>query len=128
MYLLSLFRKLNINIPGTQPASIAGVLSNKLRKKSVSKPQKAGRRAIPIGKLVAPIFGEKMLQNQVLLAVSIRICAAYTRIGMIVSVRVMYFQSRGASLAIIGAMASAYLISNFVFQYPSGWIAYPSGR
>ncbi len=89
----------------------------------MSKLQKAGRRAIPIGKLVAPIFGEKMLQNQVLLAVSLAICAAYTGIGMIVPVRVLYAQSRGASLAIIGAMASAYLISNFVFQYPSGWIA-----
>ena len=90
--------------------------------------QKAGRRAIPIGKLVAPVFGEKMLQNQVLLAVSLAICAAYTGIGLIVPVRVLYAQSRGASLAIIGAMASAYLISNFVFQYPSGWIADRWGR
>jgi len=94
----------------------------------VSKLQKAGWRAIPIGKLVARIFGEKMLQNQVLLAVSLAICAAYTGIGMIVPVRVLYAQSRGASLAIIGAMASAYLISNFVFQYPSGWIADRWGR
>src|SRR5438034_4020356 len=36
---------------------------------------------------------------------------------------VLFAQAHGASLAIIGAMASAYLISNFVFQYPSGWLA-----
>src|SRR5260370_40631446 len=99
MYLLSLFRKLNINIPGTQPASIAGVLSNKLRKKSVSKPQKAGRRAIPIGKLVAPIFGEKMLQNQLLLAVSPAIYGSYTAFCMIGPLRGLYAPTPWASPA-----------------------------
>ncbi len=47
---------------------------------------------------------------------------------MVVPVRVLYAESRGASLAIIGAMASSYLISNFLFQYPSGWIADRWGR
>jgi len=47
---------------------------------------------------------------------------------MIVPVRVLYAQSHGASLAIIGAMASAYLISNFLFQYPFGWLADRWGR
>ena len=69
-----------------------------------------------------------MLRNRTLLAISLAVCAAYTGIGMVGPVRVLYAQSRGASLAIIGAMASAYLISNFVFQYPSGWLADRWGR
>jgi MFS family permease len=69
-----------------------------------------------------------MLRNRTLLAVSLAVCAAYTGIGMVVPVRVLYAQSRGASLAIIGAMASSYLISNFLFQYPSGWLADRWGR
>jgi MFS family permease len=44
-------------------------------------------------------------------------------IGMVVPVRVLYAQSHGASLAIIGAMASAFLLSSFLFQYPVGWLA-----
>jgi MFS family permease len=69
-----------------------------------------------------------MLRNRTLLAVSLAVCAAYTGIGMVVPVRVLYAESRGASLAIIGAMASSYLISNFLFQYPSGWLADRWGR
>jgi MFS family permease len=45
-----------------------------------------------------------------------------------VPVRVLYAQSRGASIAIIGAMASSYLLSNFLFQYPAGWLADIWGR
>ena len=69
-----------------------------------------------------------MLRNRMLLSVSLAVCAAYIGLGMIVPVRVLYAQSQGASLAIIGAMASAYLISNFLFQYPSGWLADRWGR
>ena len=69
-----------------------------------------------------------MLRNRTLFAVSIAVCAAYIGIGMVVPVRVLYAQSQGASLAIIGAMASAYLISNFIFQYPAGWLADRWGR
>src|SRR6266852_3642652 len=69
-----------------------------------------------------------MLRNRTLLAVSLAVCASFTGLGMIVPVRVLYAQSQGASLAIIGAMASAYLISNFLFQYPSGWLADRWGR
>jgi MFS family permease len=69
-----------------------------------------------------------MLRNRTLLAVSLAVCASFTGIGMIVPVRVLYAESRGASLAIIGAMASSYLISNFLFQYPSGWLADRWGR
>lgn len=69
-----------------------------------------------------------MLRNRTLLSVSLAVCAAYMGLGMIVPMRVLYAQSQGASLAIIGAMASAYLISNFVFQYPSGWLADRWGR
>src|SRR5947209_6657046 len=69
-----------------------------------------------------------MLRNRTLLAVSLAVCASYTGIGMVVPVRVLYAQSHGASLAIIGAMASSYLISNFLFQYPSGWLADRWGR
>lgn len=69
-----------------------------------------------------------MLRNRTLLSVSLAVCAAYIGIGMVVPVRVLYAQSQGASLAVIGAMASAYLISNFLFQYPSGWLADRWGR
>lgn len=69
-----------------------------------------------------------MIRNRTLLAVSITVCATYIGLGMVVPVRVLYAQSQGASLAIIGAMASAYLISNFIFQYPSGWLADRWGR
>ena len=69
-----------------------------------------------------------MLKNRTLLAVSLAVCAAYTGIGMVVPVRVLYAQSLGASLAIISAMASAYLIANFAAQYPSGWLADRWGR
>ncbi len=69
-----------------------------------------------------------MLRNRTLLAVSFVIFAAYTGIGMVVPVRVLYAQSVGASLGIISAMASAYLISNFAAQYPAGWLADRVGR
>src|SRR5437870_4951161 len=74
------------------------------------------------------LIGDFMLRNRTLLAVSLAVCASFTGIGMIVPVRVLYAESRGASLAIIGAMASSYLISNFLFQYPSGWLADRWGR
>jgi MFS family permease len=69
-----------------------------------------------------------MLRNRTLLAVSLAVCAAFTGIGIVIPVRVLYAESRGASLAIIGAMASSYLVSNFLFQYPSGWLADRWGR
>lgn len=69
-----------------------------------------------------------MLRNRTLLSVSLAVCAAYIGIGMVVPVRVLYAESQGASLSIIAAMASAYMISNFIFQYPSGWLADRWGR
>lgn len=89
---------------------------------------KSQRKITGISKLLAPFSRNKVLQNRTLLAVSLVVCASYTGIGMIVPVRVLYAQSRGASLAIISAMASAYLLSNFAAQYPSGWIADRWGR
>lgn len=69
-----------------------------------------------------------MLRNRTLVAVSLAVFVAYAGIGIVVPVRVLYAQSHGASLAIIGAMASAYLVSNFLFQYPVGWLADRWGR
>lgn len=69
-----------------------------------------------------------MLRNRTLLAVSFAVAAAYSGIGMVGPVRVLYARQQGASLEIIGAMASAYLIANFVAQYPSGWLADRWGR
>jgi MFS family permease len=74
------------------------------------------------------VMNTHIWRNQTLLTVSLAVCASYTGIGMVVPVRVLYAESQGASLAIIGAMASAYLISNFLFQYPSGWLADRLGR
>jgi MFS family permease len=73
-------------------------------------------------------MGTQLLKNRTLLTTSLAVCASYIGIGMVVPVRVLYAQSQGASLAIIGAMASAYLISDFLFQYPSGWLADRWGR
>ncbi len=70
----------------------------------------------------------RLLRNQTLLAVSVAVGAAYTGIGLVGPVRILYAQSRGASLAIISAMASAFLLSNFAAQYPSGWLADRFGR
>lgn len=69
-----------------------------------------------------------MLRNRTLIAISLSVGAAYIGIGMVGPVRVLFAQSHGASLAIIGAMASAFLVSNFIFQYPSGWLADRWGR
>ncbi|GAC1358924.1 MAG: MFS transporter [Ktedonobacteraceae bacterium] len=69
-----------------------------------------------------------LLRNPMLLAVSLTVFASFTGLGMVNTVRVLYAQSHGASLAIISAMGSAYLIANFVFQYPAGWLADRWGR
>lgn len=71
---------------------------------------------------------DPMLRNRTLLAVSFAVAAAYTGIGMIDPVLVLYARQLGSSLAIIGAMASAYLVANFVAQYPTGWLADHWGR
>lgn len=69
-----------------------------------------------------------MLHNRTLLAISLAVSVSFVGIGMVVPVRVLYAQSHGASLAIIGAMASSFLLSNFLFQYPTGWLADQFGR
>jgi len=48
--------------------------------------------------------------------------------GMVSTVRVLYVHSHGGSLAILSAMATAFLVSNFVCQYPWGWLADRWGR
>ncbi len=81
-----------------------------------------------VQKWYAPFTNGLLWQSRTLLAVSLAVCAAYSGVGMVGPVRVLYAQSHGASLTIIGLMASAYLISNFLFQYPVGWLADRWGR
>lgn len=81
-----------------------------------------------IARLSAPFTSSEVLRNRTFVAVSLSVFVSYVGLGMITPVRVLYAQSRGASLAIIGAMATAYLISNFAFQYPAGWLADRWGR
>jgi DHA1 family quinolone resistance protein-like MFS transporter len=69
-----------------------------------------------------------MTRNRTLLPISLSIFAVFIGVGMVIPVRILYAQSRGASLAIIGAMASSFLLSNFLFQYPVGWLADLWGR
>src|SRR5579871_5629356 len=47
---------------------------------------------------------------------------------MVLPVRILYAQAHGASLGVIGAMASAFLLANFICQYPTGWLADRWGR
>ena len=72
--------------------------------------------------------GGLVWHNRSLLAISLAVCAAYSGVGMVGPVRVLYAQAHGASLTIISLMASAYLVSNFAFQYPVGWLADRWGR
>jgi len=65
----------------------------------------------------------QLLRDRTVLVLSISAGTVFTALGMIIPVRVLYAQSRGASLAIVAAMASSYLLSNFAFQYPVGWLA-----
>ncbi len=81
-----------------------------------------------IARLTAPFTSSAILRNRTFLAVSLSVFVSYVGIGMITPVRVLYAESRGASLTIIGAMATAYLVSNFAFQYPAGWLADRWGR
>lgn len=71
---------------------------------------------------------KRLLRNPMLLAVSLTVFASFSGLGMVNTVRVLYAQSHGASLGVISAMGSAYLIANFVFQYPAGWLADHWGR
>jgi MFS family permease len=70
----------------------------------------------------------RLLRNPMLLAVSLTVFASFSGLGMVNTVRVLYAQSHGASLGIISAMGSAYLIATFIFQYPAGWVADHWGR
>ena len=69
-----------------------------------------------------------MLRDRSLLAISLVVAVTFIGIGMVVPVRVLYAQAHGASLAIIGAMASSFLLSNFLCQYPVGWLSDLWGR
>lgn len=69
-----------------------------------------------------------MWRDRALLTISFAVFAAYVGNSMVVPVRVLYAEAQGASLAVIGAMATAFLVSNFIFQFPMGWVADHWGR
>src|SRR5271154_4136660 len=69
-----------------------------------------------------------MGRDRLLFGVSLVIVAAYTGAGMVSPILVLYAQAHGASLATISLMASSFLITNFVAQYPAGWLADRFGR
>src|SRR5689334_6314771 len=94
-----------------------GKMSNRERSRTIVE-----RTRVSIPALSA-ITDNQLLRNKTLLAVSLTVFAAYTGIGMVGPVRVLYAQAHGASLFAIDAMASGYLIANFAFQYPVGWLA-----
>jgi|SRR5579884_123309 len=48
--------------------------------------------------------------------------------GMVSTVRVLYVHAHGGSLAVLGAMAAAFLVANFICQYPWGWLTDRWGR
>lgn len=96
------------------------------KKASMSRIEKVQPKGL--ARLTAPYTHSEVLRNRTFLAVSLSVFVSYVGIGMITPVRVLYAESRGASLTIIGAMATSYLISNFAFQYPVGWLADRWGR
>lgn len=69
-----------------------------------------------------------LIRNRPLLTLCLAVLVAYMGAGMVSTVRVLYVQHRGGSLVVISAMASAFLIANFVCQYPWGWLADRWGR
>lgn len=90
--------------------------------------RQTSRKTRNITTTLSSLTNHQIFRNRTLLAVSLAVFVAYIGIGMVAPVRILYAESRGASLAIIDAMASAFLISNFVFQYPVGWLADRWGR
>lgn len=88
-------------------------------RRTSSSPRRPGTRVLTLPRLALP----STARHPVLLAVSVAVFAQYTGIGMVSFVRVLFAQSHGASLAIIGAMGSSYLLANFAFQYPAGALA-----
>ncbi len=82
----------------------------------------------PVQRMRTVLSESLIFNNRPLLGISLAVFAAFTGVGMVGPVRILYAQSQGASLAIIDAMASAYLISNFLFQYPVSWLADRWGR
>jgi MFS family permease len=70
----------------------------------------------------------RLLRNSSLLTLCLTVLAAYMGAGMVGTVRVLYVHSHGGSLAVISAMASAFLFANFVAQYPWGWLSDRWGR
>ncbi|GHO43898.1 MFS transporter [Ktedonospora formicarum] len=73
--------------------------------------------------LTSPISTKPIWRNRVLLAVSFAIFIDFAGTGMVAPVRILYATEHGASLAVVDAMATAYLVSNFIFQFPAGWLA-----
>ena len=67
-------------------------------------------------------------RNPQLMVLCLVVFAAYTGQGMITTVRVLYVHSHGGTLTVISAMTAAFLIANFIFQYPWGWLADRWGR
>ncbi|WP_069801800.1 MFS transporter [Thermogemmatispora onikobensis] len=86
------------------------------------------RPAFALQRLVKSVLDSPGFRNRTLLAISFSVLGAYIGTAMINPVRVLYAQAHGASLPIIGAMASAYLVSDFLFGYPLGWLADRWGR
>jgi MFS family permease len=69
-----------------------------------------------------------MPRDRLLVGVCLTIVVAYTGAGMVSPILVLYVQAHGASLTTISLMASCFLITNFVAQYPAGWFADRFGR
>src|SRR5579884_3193809 len=86
------------------------------------------QRTSVLQRFIKSVLDSPGFRNRTLLAISFSVLGAYIGTAMINPVRVLYAQEHGASLPIIGAMASAYLVSDFLFGYPLGWLADRWGR
>ncbi len=63
-----------------------------------------------------------------LYALCFAVFVAYMGGGMVGTVRVLFVRHQGGSLGIISAMTAAFLVANFVCQYPWGWLSDRWGR
>jgi DHA1 family multidrug resistance protein-like MFS transporter len=74
------------------------------------------------------ITGHMLWQNPNLGSAILAVMVVYLGIGSILPVLTIYAENRGISVAEIGYATSAYMLANFIFLMPMGWLSDRIGR